>query len=159
MQHIKPDYECAALPTELYRLVASQIHEKWLACQSSQLNFMSWLIELERDLQIGKLRDMGPTATLEEIEQGPGRAHQDPLQRKARFGHQAVAMVKITEAESDMGIGAEGEVGPQISCGFNDGATVAFAPRARVNEGGVVDLQRHPIVRRRLNHRLNVDGK
>ena len=91
---------------------------------------MSWLIVLERDLQIGKLRDMGPTATLEEIEQGPGGAHQDPLQRKARFGHQPVAMVKIAEAESDMGIGAEGEVGPQISRGFNDGTAVTFATRA-----------------------------
>ncbi len=68
-------------------------------------------------------------------------------------------MVKIAEAKSDMGIGAEGEVSAQISRSFNDGATVAFATRARVNEGGVVDLQRHPIVRSRLDHRLNVDGK
>jgi len=110
-------------------------------------------------LQIRKLGDMGAAATLEKIEQGTGGAHQDPLQREARFGHQPVAMVKIAEAESDVGIGAEGEVGPQISRGFNDCATVAFATRARVNEGGVVDLQRHPIVCRRLGHSLNVDGK
>lgn len=114
---------------------------------------------LEPDLQIDKLGDMGAAAAFEKFEQGAGGAHQDPLQRKARFGHQTVAMVKIAEAESDMGIGAESEIGPQISRGFNNGATVAFATRARVNEGGVVDLQRHPIVRRRLDHRLNVDGK
>lgn len=114
---------------------------------------------LAPDLQIGKLGDMGPAAALEEIEQGAGGAHQYPLLREARFGYQPVAVVKIAEAESDVGIGAEGEIGPQISRGLHDGATVAFAPRARVNEGGVVDLQRHPIVRRRLDHRLNVDGK
>lgn len=159
MQHIKPDYECAALPTELYRLVALHIHEKWPASQLSQLDFMSWLMVLESDLQICKLGDMGAAAAFEKFEQGAGGAHQDPLQRKARFGHQPVAMVKITEAESDMGIGAEGEVSAQISRGFNDGAAVAFATRARVNEGGVVDLQRHPIVRSRLDHSLNVDGK
>ena len=120
---------------------------------------MSWLMVLEPDLQVGKLGDMGPAAALEEIEQGTGRAHQDPLQRKACFGHQTVAMVKIAEAESDVGIGAEGEVSAQISGGFNDGTAVAFATRARVNEGGVVDLQCHPVVGRSLDHRLNVDGK
>ena len=159
MQHIKPNYECAALPTELYRLVALHIHEKWPASQLSQLDFMSWLMVLESDLQICKLGDMGPAAALEEIEQDAGGAHQDPLLREAGFGHQTVTVVKITKGKCHVGIGAEGEVSPQISRSFHDGAAVAFTPRARVNEGGVVDLQRHPIVRSRLDHRLNVDGK
>lgn len=110
-------------------------------------------------LEIDELGDVGAAAAFEEIEQGAGGAHQDPLLREARFSHQTVTMVKIAEAEGDVGVGSEGEVGAQISCSFDDGAAVAFTARARVNEGGVVDLQRHPIVGRRLDHRLNVDGK
>lgn len=159
MQHITTDYECAALPTELYRLVAIHIHEKWPASQLSQLDFMSWLMVLEPDLQIDKLGDMGTAAAFEEIEQSTGGAHQDPLLREARFGHQTVAVVKIAKGKCHVGIRAEGKIGPQIPRGFHDGTAVAFTTRARVNEGGVVDLQRHPIVRRRLDHRLNVDGK
>lgn len=114
---------------------------------------------LEPDLQIDKLGDMGPAAAFEKFEQGAGGAHQDPLLREARFGHQTVAVVKIAKSKCHVGIGAEGEIGPQISRDFNDGTAVAFAPRAGMNEGGVVDLQRHPIVRSRLDHSLNVDGK
>lgn len=110
-------------------------------------------------LEIDELGNMGAATAFEEIEQGAGGAHQDPLLREARFGHQTVTVVKIAEAEGDVGVGSESEIGPQISRSFDDGAAVAFTARARVNEGGVVDLQRHPIVGRRLDHRLNVDGK
>lgn len=114
---------------------------------------------LEPDLQIGKLGDMGPAAAFEKFEQGAGGAHQDPLLRETRFGHQTVAVVKITKSKCHVGIGAESEIGPQISRDFNDGTAVAFATRARVNERGVVDLQRYPIVSGRLDHRLNIDWK
>ena len=58
---------------------------------------------LEPDLQIDKLGDMGPAAAFEEIEQSTGGAHQDPLLREARFGHQTVAVVKIAKAEMRRG--------------------------------------------------------
>ena len=109
--------------------------------------------------EIGKFRYVGPTTALEETEQGTGRAGQDPLLGEARFGHQTLAMFEVADTEGDMGVGTEGEVGSQISRRFDDGTAVIFTARPGVDKGGVVDLQRDPVLCGGPYYGLDVDGK
>lgn len=109
--------------------------------------------------EVGELWNMGPAAAFEKIEQRTGGACQDPLCREAGFGHQSVAVLEISEAEGHVGVGTEGEVGTHVPRRLDDGAAVAFTARAGVAEGGVVELQRYPILCRRLDHGLDIDGE
>lgn len=109
--------------------------------------------------EVGKLRNMGPATAFEKIEQGAGGACQDPLCWEAGLGHQSVAVLEISETEGHVGVGAEGEIGPHVPRRLDDGAAVAFTTRAGVAEGGVVELQCHPILCRRLDHGLDIDGE
>lgn len=116
-------------------------------------------MELGHGLEIGKLRDMGAAAALEEVEQGAGRARQDPLLGELGGLHQPLAMFEIPQAEGDVGVGAEGEVGAQIPRRLDDGAAVALAARTGVAEGGVVELQCYPVFGGGPDHGLDVDGE
>ncbi len=75
------------------------------------------------------------------------------------FGDQPMAVIKVAEAECHVGVGAESEVGTQIARRLDDGAAVAFTACTGVTERGVVDLQRHSILCRSLDHRLDIDGE
>ena len=109
--------------------------------------------------EIGKLRDMGSAAALEKIEQGTGRARQDPVLGEVCLGHQSVAVFEIPKAERNVGVGAEGEIGTEVARRFNDGAAVVLATRTGMAERGVVEFERHSVLRGGLDHGLDVDGE
>lgn len=102
---------------------------------------------------------MGSAPAFEKREQGAGGAGQDPLFGEAGCRDQSMAVFEVADAEGDMGVGSEDQIGAMVSRRLDDGAAVLFTACPGVAERGVVDLKGDPVLRGGMHHGVDVDGE